>query len=233
MRYEVCDVEQILKDFYFDPKYNLDRLNPFDTLTYKFMDETSLTFESEYRWVMEDVDILLNAFNSGVIGHSCEKIIDRYVHKGPKVKSMSFYTIVPKERLEFTEANICKFEKFANTLFGPKYRTCYNKVWWVIECGKHEDNPNLHLHALIDFNQSKNFKRALLSCWKTFFPSTENRICYNENGNCGIHRVPCNTQRIQEDKIKYLTNENKGTHENFKDLGLSGFLDYETITSHN
>lgn len=233
MRYEVCDVEKILKEYFFDPKFNLDRLNPFDTLTYDFKSKNPVCFETEYSLVMEKVSILLNALSTNHIDSQCEALLDKYVHKGPKVKSMSFYTIVPKERLKFDDHNIAKFEKFANTLFGPKYRTTYNKVWWVIECGKHEDNPNLHMHALIDFNQSKNFKRNLLSCWKTFFPSTENRICYNENGNSGIHRVPCNTQRIQDDKIKYLTNENKGSHENFKDLGLNGFLDYETITSHN
>jgi len=233
MRYEVEDVEKILKKYFFDPELNFDRMNPFDTLTYKFISTNPVVFETEYNIVMEKVKILLNAFETKVVDLKCEAIIDKYVHKGPKVKSMSFYTIVPKERLEFNQKNIDKFCQFANILFGPRYRTSYNKVWWVIECGKHEDNPNLHLHALIDFDQSKNFKRNLLSCWKKTFPLTENRICYNENGNTGIHRVPCNTQRIQDDKVKYLTNENKGSHENFKDLGLSGFLDYKTITSHN
>lgn len=237
MRYEVLDLVNLLKNVFFDEAYNSEE-NPFDTLTYDFGKPSTiklpngqeLKYEGNMYSVLEDVELFINCVKNEEIDEKCCKRMDKYIHRGNPCQPMSFYTIVPKERLPFTEVNIKKMRDVCESLFFQE--KLFKKTWWVVECGKHEDNPNLHIHALVEFMDSKNFRRSLLTVWKKHFPDPIYRIDYKVKHNVGIHRVGCNTERIQQDKVKYLTNENKGSHENFKDLGISGIFNSESITSH-
>jgi hypothetical protein len=153
-----------------------------------------------------------------------KKMSDMISHKivRSKCKGMSFYTIVPLKRLPDMPDNIKGFKEFAELMFNKRGDKYFNQVWYVIECGKHEDKSNLHIHILCDFKElgSKFFLRDLKKYWKNYFPDMDNDISYDIKGNKGIHRVDCNTVNIIKDKIDYMDNELKGSHENYRDLGL-------------
>lgn len=141
-----------------------------------------------------------------------------------KVKGMSFYSIVPKDRLPYSEAEAMKIKDFCEYFFEKKFRKFIEKCWWVVESGKFKEQPNLHIHALISFKPqgAKNFRRELVTSWNKFWSDSKYTIDWKNHKGCGIHRVPCNTAQIQEDKIKYMENDHKGSHENFTDLGICG-----------
>lgn len=147
------------------------------------------------------------------------KIVKKYIKREKKsvsIQGLTFYTIVPKERLPFNEGEIVKIREFCKIVFNKKKLL---KCAWVVEVGKHKENPNLHIHAvckLID----KNFKRYAVAQWKKMYPDYKYRIDWidKKRNACGWKMIPCNTLPIQEDKLKYLKNNYKGSHENFIDL---------------
>lgn len=137
--------------------------------------------------------------------------------KAPSVKRHNFFSCCPKFRIGISEGEVVKMENFLKNNLTSKY---FEKCHWVIESGKHENKPNLHFHflGLYNPNGSKNFrKRVLFDAWNKLYPN--NPLEWKApNGNRGIHIVACNTQEIIDDKIKYLSNDNKGSHVNFIDL---------------
>ena len=150
--------------------------------------------------------------------------------KPDKVKGMSFYTIVPKERLNYDAFTIGQLASFCEEMFNTRGDKYFKQCWYVIESGKHQQRPNLHVHLLADFKKlkgasgSKFFLRDLKTLWKKYFHDEKFSINYNIEGNKGIDRVDCNTLEIQQDKITYMDNDCKGTHENFTDLGIHKHL---------
>ena len=153
-----------------------------------------------------------------------KKLNDMISHKlvKSKCKGMSFYTICPKQRIADEPCNLKNFKDYCELMFNKRGSKYFNQVWYVIECGKHEDKSNLHIHILCDFKElgSKFFTRDLKKYWKNYFPNKEHDISYDIKGNKGIHRVDCNTITIIKDKIDYMDNELKGSHENYRDLTL-------------
>ena len=133
-------------------------------------------------------------------------------------KGLTFYTIVPEDRLSITEDNISNAKIYIEYILQLKY---LKKIWWVWESGKYEDKPNLHLHMLIDFYDSKNFKRDLMCKWSKVFKGSN--IDWRTKGGQGWDSRPCNTGQIIEDKISYMDNAQKGSHMNFCDLNLRGY----------
>lgn len=260
MRLRFCDLEDILKYKLFEQiEINIgdetlilnDGDNRFDTLTWS-------PPKSIWRGIeilhgieenIEEINILKDYFLSNIEGEGelpihIHKILKKYKphteHKGVGLgKGMSFYTIVPHKRLPFNEVEVLKFQQFLEYFFQTK-KKLFKKVHYCIEAGKHKKNPNLHSHFLIWFREDggKNFARDLKSEWNKFYEPKYN-ISYNEviekNGykrrNKGIDRVPCNTQNIINDKIDYMTNSLKGSHENFIDLNINKIHDFESSTS--
>ena len=155
-------------------------------------------------------------------------MISRKIVKS-KVKGMSFYTIVPLQRITAESGNIKLFEEYCDLMFKKRGDKYFKQVWYVIESGKHEDKSNLHIHLLADFKDmgSKFFLRDLKKYWKDYFPDDCHKITYDIKGNKGIDRVDCNTMTIIKDKIDYMDNELKGSHENYKDLGLRFYHVFE------
>lgn len=141
--------------------------------------------------------------------------------------SMTWYSIVPKKRLPYDKHFMGKLQEFCMKCFscGKHIRNS----WWVVESGKHEDSPNLHVHCLVDFHTSRNFRRWMLKVWEEFFPDPDYRITWERKDPSrpkgvvkGIDHVICNTREMIRDKHLYMINSNKGTHENFSDLGING-----------
>lgn len=151
------------------------------------------------------------------ITNECENILKKYTksEKVPKLEGLTFYTIVPEERLPFNDCQINKLRLFCEKRFTAKN---FEKCSWVIESGKHEENPNLHIHCIGKL-KNKNFKRHFITQWNKIYEKKYN-IEYDENDNRGWDMKPCNTAEIQEDKKNYLNNALKGTHENFVDLKI-------------
>lgn len=150
------------------------------------------------------------------LNKECLTILKKYVKiKNEPCEGMVFYSIVPRERLPYNDFEIMKLTKFCEANFTAKN---FTKCAWVIESGKHEDCPNLHIHALGKL-KNKNFKRMFMSRWNKQYEDKYN-ISYDENNNKGWHMVPCNTLEIQSDKLNYLDNVLKGSHENFIDLKI-------------
>lgn len=156
----------------------------------------------------------------------CQKIVNKYLPKKKipkdKVEGMVFYSIVPQTRLPFNDGEILKLTRFCEGIFTAKH---FTKCSWVIESGKHENNPNLHIHCLGKL-KNKNFKRMFITRWNKQYDKKYN-IEYDEGNNKGWHMVPCNTIIIQKDKLKYMDNVNKGTHENFTDLRIGNKFGFE------
>tara|TARA_Y100000592_G_C5460064_1_gene313522 strand:- start:1252 stop:2025 length:774 start_codon:yes stop_codon:yes gene_type:complete len=160
-----------------------------------------------------------------VLGHPFENYLSSFYkprRKKPlkdKVRGMSFYTLVPKTRLPFNEDEVVRLGDFCKN-FISKF---FDEYYWVVESGKYKEKPNLHIHFLGHFKEgmSKNFKRDLIKAWNKKHAIKYKLDWENDNG-VGIHRVPCNTKEIQEDKKIYLCNSEKGSHENFVDLGMRG-----------
>ena len=142
-----------------------------------------------------------------------------------KLQGMTFYTLCPLERLDISEDNINKAKDYINFLCTDL--TGVRQIHYVFESGKYKDKPNLHCHLLVKFYKggSKNFSRQLKIKWSKVFIGSS--LDYNIKGNVGVDSKACNTIIIQKDKLDYMENELKGSHENFTDLKLRGMRVYE------
>lgn len=143
-----------------------------------------------------------------------------------------FYTFVPKERLPMDPLTLNAIAKFCKIVFENPEVIRWSK--WVVESGKHPERPNPHIHACVRFNGSpKNFQRDYIRKeWKKIFPHPDSTFSWKRKvGNKtykGIDRYPCQTLRITEDKVRYMSNDHKhqfgDDHTNFVDLGINGGL---------
>lgn len=230
------EFKKIMLETFFSRDFN--RNEELENLTY---DPWGFGEENDRIEFIEDLDIFIDYYYSNnkedffeeEISEAINLLLKKHLKtkRGPAIKGMSFYTIVPKNRMGISEVEVLRLRQFWKKFF-EKNRKLFSKVWYVLESGKHKDNPNLHTHALISFKSGggKNFSRLLKKSWSREYPY-DFRIDYNENGNKGIDRVPCNTEQIQVDKIRYMENDQKGSHQNFIDLGIKEILDFEFSTS--
>ena len=129
-------------------------------------------------------------------------------------------------------------QEFCTDFFDNNYTKYFEEIYYVVESGKNKDDPNLHIHFVAKpFKDGMhNFSRDLKKKWNFYF-CADYDIGYkiytglDEKGkkkyNEGIHTFPVRTREILEDKIRYLENDSKGTHENFMDLGIYQHLKFE------
>ena len=81
-----------------------------------------------------------------------------------------WYSITGDSRIPAIDSNINKMINIGRKLFNNDTWIRYKNVYWNVETGKDENNSNLHIHALIDFNKSnKSFDRDLTRIWKNEF----------------------------------------------------------------
>lgn len=145
--------------------------------------------------------------------------------KNGETKTWNYLTISPSPFLE--ENDLDNFERYIVNIMNPIYiKNCY----WVIECGKDEDNPNYHAHLLFCFKNeglSKNFKRDSCRLFKKTFKN--HTIDWKKKNGVGwYNKIIRNSnnpkfKKILDDKISYFNNADKSAlHQNFKDLNRKG-----------
>lgn len=176
---------------------------------------------------MEEMDELLNQVSRYIWKNGkrpeevyCPQALIKTIKRlrGSFTKQYYFYTIVPQERLPYNPEYMRKLNDFCVDIFETSGKKWFKDVWWVIESGKHRRNPNLHIHALIEFKSSKHFRRDMLRKWNKYIPEGQHNITWER----AIDMKCIDKEEYFKDKLDYMTNSLKGTHENFTDLGLRG-----------
>lgn len=159
-------------------------------------------------------------------GHCIQHWIDIYnkyyntnilINRKIKRKFFYFITITGKKKIKDNNSNIELMHNFGKNFFNNDSYKRYYRADWNIETGKHADDSNLHIHALIIFNSTnKNFKRDFCSAFKKIFRDYD----YKES------RFIMRLQDIYKDKYNYLHNVNKSIlHQNYRDTGIIEHLE--------
>lgn len=139
----------------------------------------------------------------------------------PKPKSINsfyFYTFTGDNRIPCSEININNMKKICKDIFNNDNWKRFTYVDWCIETGKHMDNQNLHVHALIVFDKSnKNFERDFIRLWNKYFKN----YGINFKGSGKQHFKGKGVATIYKDKLDYFTNHKKSVlHENYMNLNI-------------
>jgi hypothetical protein len=222
MRLRVADLKYSMEELYFplinNPKGRFDNfayttgLPMFDVILAEGIVDELIPYIQKNCKLWKDEDILPKS-----ISELC-----RPKPKGDPFDGWSFYTIVPKTRMGL-ELKDTIHEFCIDFLEKDKF---FKEIHYVVESGKYQDKPNLHIHFLCKFKEgtSKNFKRDFCKKWYFYF-CDDYDINYeikrpDGSTNTGWDRVPVNTADILRDKIVYMQNCEKGSHENFTDLGI-------------
>lgn len=131
-----------------------------------------------------------------------------------------FITLSPdhiSRKIDYTPENIQLLKDWCRKWFCDKRYSYYN---YVVEAGENEDDPHLHVHALILLKhkkQGKNHARDLKKFWVKYFPKSPLiKSDYHSKNVSGQYFF---------DKLEYFNNEEKGNHENFCDLNIRGCFD--------
>lgn len=134
-----------------------------------------------------------------------------------------FYTFTGNKRIPDTSDNIEKMKHICDTIFNNEKFIRFKEIAYNIETGKHEENSNLHIHALIDFNKTnKNFDRDFKGVWMKEFK--DYGIDFN-NGGKQLFKGK-NVNDIWYDKLTYLSNKDKSVlHQNYRDTGIFEHLE--------
>lgn len=142
-----------------------------------------------------------------------------------KLKRFYFLTLTGKDRIPDTPENIEAMKSFGLTLFNNERYKRFHKVKWNIETGKKRDNPNLHIHACIWFeNSNKNFhslkpkgRSDVRNTWMKYF--NKYGLDYGKDSYQSFSGSMVKT--IYEDKMNYLSNVDKSIlHKNYRDLEI-------------
>lgn len=135
-----------------------------------------------------------------------------------EVKSFYFYTFTGDKKIPFCEKNVNDMKYIGNSIFSNESWKRYKCVDWCIESGKHSDEPNLHLHALIVFDKTnKNFERDFVRLWNNKFKN----YGINFKGKGKQHFKGKDVVNIYKDKCDYFINHKKSVlHENFVDIDI-------------
>jgi len=146
-----------------------------------------------------------------------EKIIKKHLRDINKDYIYQYITLSPDHNLRcipYTEDNIKLLAEWCKKWFNDKRYTFYQ---YVVECGKNEDSPHLHIHCLIRLKhkkQGKNHSRDLKKFWAKYFPNSQ--LIGNDYYSKNV------SGQYFYDKQQYFIDSEKGDHENFRDLGIAG-----------
>lgn len=132
------------------------------------------------------------------------------LHKKWKDGDMAVWiTISPdhlKNPIKFSKFNLKRVSEFCEKWFCKQRYSYYS---YVIEVGKNEDDPHIHIHALVQFankSMAKNHARDLKNYWSAKMCHTLKGKDYLSKNVSGIYR---------NDKLQYMKNCAKGSHENY------------------
>ena len=139
------------------------------------------------------------------------KILTKLHKQWKKGSDAIWITISPdhlKNPLKYSPLNVDRVSEFCLKWFSDKRYSFYS---YVIEAGENRDDPHLHVHALVQLkhkSMAKNHARELKTFWKKKTFNTLKGKDYHSKNVSGIYR---------EDKLDYMNNHAKGSHENFID----------------
>lgn len=121
----------------------------------------------------------------------------------------------------------------------------YGDYSWVIENGSEGDH--LHVHALLEMKDSLKHAKNIKNNWNKHFPNNQlvtsvNMVtkAYQNRHNIpkvnwkhGVHKgeycyASFGDTTIAHDKLTYMDNEKKGSHENLSDTGFRGFRGFQS-----
>lgn len=111
-----------------------------------------------------------------------------------------------KNPLKYHSIKLDQLSNFCLKWFNEKRYSYYS---WVIEVGKNKEDPHLHVHALVQLkhkSMAKNHARDLKTYWERKLSHTLKGKDYYSQTVTGIYR---------DDKLEYMTNSAKGSHENY------------------
>ena len=176
------------------------------------------------KWIIDIDDSYLNRLtdkrSTFYTGWNNQELFCKWFNKPiPIIRDrFYFYTFTGIKRIKDTEENIEKLKDICKDIFNNEKWKRYTDVYYNIECGKHKDDSNLHIHALIDFeNSNKNFERDFKTRWMKDF--REYGLDF-KNGGKQFYKGK-NVQRIWDDKVSYLRNDDKSVlHQNYRDLSI-------------
>lgn len=196
-------------------KFNYDFINK----CYSYFDynyETENRFKNIYDWVQK-YDICLEKDYCRIMGIEYIPI---------KKYTWNYLTISPFPKLDYTDENKHKLFDFCVNIFN---KINMKKFHFVIESGKDQENPHLHIHALFVYNKgiNKNWKRNVIKLYNKTF--TNSKIdWYTKKSRGWYNQVinPMNNKLFDvmiKDKLDYFNNSKKTVlHNNFEDIGLRG-----------
>ena len=201
-----------------------------DIKTYEMIvDIGHITYLPDCTFMQDKVSIIDRA-KLGELRNEVTLYHDWYDIPKPKPLKMFYWlTLTGKDRIPDTPDTLKSMLEFGNALFNNNNYKRFNKVYWNIETGKHQDRPNLHLHALIVFeNTSKNFhslkpkgRSDVRTLWNNYFKQYGLDI----GKDSYVFFKGKNIQQIYDDKLSYLQNNEKSIlHKNYRDLEILNFL---------
>lgn len=157
--------------------------------------------------------------------------------KGKVDKSYMWLTLSPDKLLrniENTAENVKAVGDWCERWF--KYANHYGDYAWVVECGSNGDH--IHVHCICEMVKSKKHAENIKKSWNRNFPN--HQLLTSVDGNSDAYKKGkrgeyCykrmdNWSYVQE-RLDYLENEKKGTHENLYDLGVRGSRGFLTDNS--
>jgi len=201
--------------------YYIKKVRMIDPKTYKmFLDWYKVKYgcdEIIYRDILLKYDRLLeggavNVANPPLTLIEC-RILHKFYQRWKKGSNAIWITLSPDKirhpEWTYDEARLQQIKRFCRKWFTL---IRYNYYAYVIEVGKNRDAPHLHVHALVQLKhkgQGKNHSRELKTYWNecTSTPlQGDDYYSKNVNGDILI------------DKLKYMDNNTKDSHENFMDV---------------
>lgn len=119
--------------------------------------------------------------------------------------------------LQDFKRNMNDFDKMVK--FTSNIQYIFKDLLYVIESGKHKDNPNLHVHLIGNYiNHKKGKQKVCLEYFKIFGDKLNQKDYWELKQWNNSKEMPPYEQWIQE-KVDYiLDNDKKGSHSNFIDL---------------
>lgn len=154
--------------------------------------------------------------------------------KRPQKKIYMWLTMSPDKihrNIDNTPENVKAVADWCNKWF--KYANHYGDYAWVVECGSQGDH--IHAHAIVEMKNSDKHADNLKKSWNKHFPKHQLLTSVDANTKAyknGTKRGEYCYKKIDkweyvQERLDYLENEKKGTHENLVDLGFRdsrGFL---------
>lgn len=186
---------------------------------------TNIFGKEMYRW-----KFILDCYNneeSMDLNRKLEKELKKW--KEPKKSSWLWLTLSPDKLLrnmDNTPEMLEQIGTWCSNWFD--HYLGYGNFSWVVENGSNGDH--LHVHAVLEMLNSHKHAEKLKKSWNKHFPKhqlltsvDQSTKAYKNGSKRGEYcYLRFDDPEILQDKLDYLENEKKGSHENLCDTGVRG-----------